>query len=63
VSVGNQGLVQMELPFPGPESTAGMVVAGGDREGREAEAGRAVPKIESGQNARFLSFYKEEGDV
>jgi len=40
----------------------GPVVAGEDREGREAEAGRAVPNIKSGQNARFLLFCRPKGE-
>ena len=39
----------------------GTVIAVGTREGREAEAGRAVPIIGSVLSARSVDFCKEEG--
>ena len=44
-------------------SQSGPVLAVRYREGSEAEAGRAVPIIESVQTARFLSFCKRSGDA
>jgi len=38
----------------------GPVLAVRTREGREAEAGRAVPKIRFGHKARFLARYQLE---